>query len=116
MGIHDFRGAVEKRQTNAAIIRETDAMRQGVGGTLIKVDSMSAVVVTEDEFMVGESVKLELRNTVQRYCCRVRGELKSVRKLRGEYEVEVKLLTRLNPHEVMTLRMQLHTAAQTNWL
>ena len=116
MAIHDFRGAVEKQLTNASIIRETDVMRQGVGAKILNIESGIVILVTEEELKVGEAVKVELRNTVQRYSRMVRGEVTSVRQHRGDYTIEFMLHNRLTPHDVQTLRMQIRSAAANTWI
>ena len=115
MARHDFRGAVEKRRANTLIFRETDAMRQGVQATLIELQADRVVVDTEDEFDGNESVKLELTNQMQRFQTKVRGQVDSVDKQRNGFRIAFSLMSRLNPHEVLTLRMQIRPDAPQQW-
>jgi len=112
---HDFRGAVEKRRSNTFIHRETDVMRQGVPATLLEIQADQVVVVTEEEFIVGENVKLELSNLLQRFKTNVRGQVESADEQRNEYRLALSLTTRLNPHEVLTLRMQIRSDVRQQW-
>jgi hypothetical protein len=112
---HDFRGAVEKRRSDSLILRESDVMRQGVPATLLEIQADRVFVLTEEEFEVGESVKLELSNFLQRYTTTVRGVVKTADAKRNAYRLEFSLMTRLNPHEVLTLRMQIRTGQEPVW-
>lgn len=107
MAGHDFRGAVSRRKKNSIVYRESDVMREGMPAALLLVESNSVDIMVEEPMIVGESIKIELINEMQRFKVLVRARVCSIFEMRGESRVNLDLLNRLNPHELMTLRMQL---------
>jgi hypothetical protein len=107
--------------SRALVIRETDAMRDGVRGMLRDVSMAKLVVGLPAELPPGEQIKIRLRNLVQRFRKEARGVVRNIepdKQRADEYLIEVDLYTRLTPLEVSLLRMGIRDDSQrrTRWM
>ena len=99
----------------ALVIRETDAMRDGIRGLLREVSMAKLVVGLPQELPVGEQINLRLRNLVQRFRKEARGVVRQAepdKDRADEYLIEIELFTRLTPLEVSLLRMGIREDTQ----
>src|SRR3972149_10792344 len=90
----------------ALVIRETDAMRNGIRGLLREVSMARLVVGLPQELPSGEQINLRLRNLVQRFRKEARGVVRQAepdKDRADEYLIEIELFTRLTPLEVSLL-------------
>jgi hypothetical protein len=92
-------------KSRVVVIRDTDAMRTGVHGSLLDVSCEDLGFVIDVPLEMGEQVKIRVRNDVQRFEKEVRGV---VRRIRGDeyagYSTGVELRCRLTPLDVSMLR------------
>ena len=87
------------------VFRETDAMRSGLSGRLNDVSVSGIGFCINAELDVGELIRIELSNEMQRFSKEVRGIVRHVTPLvEGEYYTGVELRLRLTPPEVELLR------------
>lgn len=98
----------------AIVERDTDAMRIGIEARIADVTATGIGLSMREPLQVDETVKLQLRNEIQRFSREVRGTVRHVTLLPnpdpdseapGEYRVGIELITRLTPLEVSLLRM-----------
>ena len=105
----------------ALVIRETDAMRDGIRGLLREVSMARLVVGLPQALPAGEQINLRLRNLVQRFRKEARGIVRLAepdKERADEYLIEVELFTRLTPLEVSLLRMGIrdNTQREPRWM
>jgi hypothetical protein len=88
----------------ARIFRESDAMRLGIAGRVINVSVGGLAIRLESELELGEQIKIEIRNDLQRFQKQVRGVIRHTRKAAGSGVVAgIELYLRLTPLEVSLL-------------
>ena len=93
---------------STTVVREADMMRVGVDAVLKDVSVAGVGIVVAEPLEVGEMVKIELVNEIQRVRKQTRGIIRHVTPHEnGTYHVGVELLLRLTPLEVSLLRMGL---------
>ncbi|NOX54244.1 MAG: PilZ domain-containing protein [Planctomycetes bacterium] len=95
-------------KASTTLVRESDMMRIGMDAVLKDVSIAGIGIVVREPLEVGEMVKIELVNQIQRLEKETRGIVRHVTpRDDGTYHVGVELLLRLTPLEVSLLRMGL---------
>jgi len=108
--------------SRALVIRDSDAIRNGIRGLLREVTMSRLVVRLPEPVPEGEQIKLRLRNFVQRFRKEARGVVRNAFldvDRPEEFIVEIELYTRLTPLEVSLLRMGIRDDSQprrTRWV
>ncbi len=94
--------------SRALVIRDSDAMRNGIRGMVRDVATNKLIVRLPQVLPANEQIQLRLRNFVQRFRKEARGVVRGHTpdpKVPDNYLIEVELYTRLTPLEVSLLRM-----------
>jgi RNase P/RNase MRP subunit p29 len=94
--------------SRALVIRDSDAMRNGIRGMVRDVAMNKLVVRLPLTLPANEQIQLKLRNFVQRFRKETRGVVRGHTpdpKVPGSFLHEVELYSRLTPLEVSLLRM-----------
>jgi hypothetical protein len=94
--------------SRALVIRDSDAMRNGIRGMVRDVATNKLVVRLPFVLPPNEQIQLRLRNFVQRFRKEARGVVRGRTpdpKVPESFLIEVELYTRLTPLEVSLLRM-----------
>lgn len=94
--------------SRALVIRDSDAMRNGIRGMVRDVTMSKLVVRLPVTLPPAEQIQLRLRNFVQRFRKEARGVVRGHvedPKVPGHFLIDVELYTRLTPLEVSLLRM-----------
>jgi hypothetical protein len=87
------------------VLRETDAMRSGLAGRMHDVSVSGVGFCIPAELEIGENVRVELSNELQRFKKEVRGIVRHVTpQPDGEFYIGMELRSRLTPPEVELMR------------
>ncbi len=107
--------------SRALIIRDTDAMRDGIRGMVREVSMNKLTVGLPEALPMNEQIKIKLRNLIQRFRKDARGVIRHIepdKERQEEFLIEIELYTRLTPLEVSLLRMGIRDDQQhrPRWL
>ncbi|MGE3315497.1 MAG: hypothetical protein AB7O26_10310 [Planctomycetaceae bacterium] len=94
--------------SRALVIRDSDAMRNGIRGMVREVATNKLLVRLPQTLPQNEQIQLKLRNFVQRFRKEARGVVRGHTpdpKVPDHFLIEVELYSRLTPLEVSLLRM-----------
>lgn len=90
----------------AVVLRDNDVMRLGIEGKLRDISSNGVGLLMPEPLTVGESIKVVLRNEIQKIERKVRGVVRHVtQQPDGRYLIGLELYCRLTPLDVSLLRM-----------
>ena len=107
-------------KASTTVIRDADMMRVGMDAVLKDVSIAGVGIIVRETLEVGEMVKIELVNQIQRLEKQTRGIVRHVTPQDdGTYHVGVELLLRLTPLEVSLLRMGLprdEDSSEPRWI
>lgn len=93
-------------RSTARVLRDTDAMRLGVPGKLVNLSPAGLGLTLSVPLAVGEHVKVELANDLQRFKKEVRGVVRHCSEARsGGYRIGMELFTRMSPRDLSMLRL-----------
>lgn len=100
-----------RSKSRVVVIRDTDAMRNGIQGSLLDVSCEGLGFIIEEPLEVGEQIKIRVRNDIQRFEKEVRGIVRRVIDGQdGGFQIGVELRCRLTPLDVSMLRSGLIAA------
>ena len=95
-------------RSTARVIRDSDAMRLGIAGKLTDLSPVGAGLLLQAPLPIGEQVKIQLENELQRFKKEVRGAVRHCTPdPAGGYRVGLELFTRLESRELSMLRLSL---------
>ena len=95
-------------RSTAKVIRDSDAMRLGIVGKLSDLSSVGLGLVLPTPLPVGEQVKIQLENELQRFKKEVRGAVRHCTPDgAGGYRIGLELFNRLESRELSMLRLSL---------
>jgi PilZ domain len=105
-----------RSKSRVVVIRDTDAMRNGLPGALLDVSCEGLGFVIDAPLEAGEQIKIRVRNDIQRFEKEIRGVVRRVSEDDdGSYQIGVELRCRLTPLDVSMLRSGL-IGSETAWV